>query len=140
MIVTANLGADNERYDRQGRQDERLWSPHQSRNDKSYERKRENVHPQLEGATGIDIGCTRALSQSYVDEYGRMRQALRNDQLSERGRSRLSSNSNNSWPLGEGLRVIHPLLICAQTCQNGLCAEEWDQYEGKLDGGKWTAI
>ena len=41
MIVTANLGADNERYERQGRQDERSWSPHQSHNDKSYERKRE---------------------------------------------------------------------------------------------------
>jgi len=55
MIVTANLGADNERYERQGRQDERLWSPHQTRNDKSYHRKEVHVHPQLEGVTDIDV-------------------------------------------------------------------------------------
>lgn len=131
MIVTANLGADNERYDRQGRQDERLWSPHQSRNDKSYERKRENVHPQLEGATGIDIGGTRALSQSYV-EYGRMRQTLRNDQLSAADLGFLQ--------IILGLSLRASIVDLCKNMSERLGAEEWDQYEGKLHGGKWTAI
>lgn len=37
---------------------------------KPTKEKEVNARPRLEGTTGIDVGCTRALSQSYV-EYGK---------------------------------------------------------------------